>query len=195
MIKLCTSCHEAKPSHDFWKDRSRKDGLQVVCKDCTLAYKRRRNRIVPLSARKDQNRRTYARRTLIASKYSKSRKHLLREKSRKSSLAYYYRHKERIQKRRKSKGYREARLRWILKNVYGLSVEQYQTMVSAQSSRCAICRSKLKRLDVDHDHRSKTVRGLLCNRCNRGIGYFNDSPMLLIKAAKYLSTDRKRSAN
>jgi hypothetical protein len=47
---------------------------------------------------------------------------------------------------------------------------QYQALLEAQGGRCAICLrppSERRRLDIDHDHRTMTVRGLLCHRCNR----------------------------
>jgi hypothetical protein len=42
---------------------------------------------------------------------------------------------------------------------------------------------------VDHCHRTHRIRGLLCSRCNTGIGKFNDDPGLLMRAAKYLSKE------
>jgi len=42
------------------------------------------------------------------------------------------------------------------------------------------------RLAVDHDHKNGEVRGLLCHRCNVGLGNFQDNPELLLKAYKYL---------
>ena len=44
------------------------------------------------------------------------------------------------------------------------------------------------RLAVDHCHKTGKIRGLLCNRHNQGIGYMNDSPELLMKAAKYIES-------
>ena len=61
----------------------------------------------------------------------------------------------------------------------------------AQESKCKICgipEIKLgKALAVDHDHSTGIFRGLLCDRCNRGIGYFDDDPKKLEKAAKYFT--------
>lgn len=77
-----------------------------------------------------------------------------------------------------------------LKRHYGLSLEEYDQMVVNQSGLCAICRNENnvrgRRLNIDHHHASGVVRGLLCNSCNRGIGYFVDNPDTLRAAATYL---------
>lgn len=54
---------------------------------------------------------------------------------------------------------------------YGLTTAQYDQMLDRQDGRCAICRRqpRTKRLAVDHDHETGHVRGLLCDRCNRGL--------------------------
>lgn len=77
----------------------------------------------------------------------------------------------------------------VLKRRYGLSVEQYMAMLKRQKGLCAICQKpySTKRLHVDHCHRNGHVRGLLCARCNLGIGYFADSPRLLKRAAGYVN--------
>lgn len=58
---------------------------------------------------------------------------------------------------------------------------------------CDICGSSGK-LVVDHDHRTLKIRGVLCNRCNVGIGMLNDSVDLLMKAAWYLEKDAFRES-
>jgi hypothetical protein len=60
--------------------------------------------------------------------------------------------------------------RMRLVSAYGLTPEQYETMLARQGGVCAICGHppKTRRLAVDHDHgESKRVRGLLCFRCNK----------------------------
>ena len=53
---------------------------------------------------------------------------------------------------------------------------------------CSICglRNKKCRIGIDHDHKTKQIRGYLCLKCNRGIGFFNDNPSLLQAAKEYL---------
>lgn len=76
---------------------------------------------------------------------------------------------------------------------YGIDSEQYAAMLLSQRGRCAICgeapsrsRGPSGRLHVDHDHDSGRVRGLLCGRCNPGLGYFKDDPARLRAAVRYL---------
>lgn len=82
-----------------------------------------------------------------------------------------------------------------LKVNYGLSLEDYADMYALQKGRCAICfqeetaRSNagyVKNLAVDHCHTTGKVRGLLCNRCNVGIGYLDDDIVKMYNAIKYL---------
>jgi hypothetical protein len=61
---------------------------------------------------------------------------------------------------------------------------------SSVSPRCGICLTPLaevSKICVDHCHTTGAVRGLLCNRCNQGLGYFGDDPDTLVRAAQYLS--------
>ncbi len=74
------------------------------------------------------------------------------------------------------------------KYTYGITVDEYQTMVEQQGGVCLICcqPEKNKNLSVDHCHKTKKVRGLLCGKCNVGLGYFNDSEEILEAAIIYL---------
>jgi hypothetical protein len=71
---------------------------------------------------------------------------------------------------------------------YGISVEDYERLLTAQGGVCAICSKSPGRkiLRVDHCHRSTRVRGLLCDNCNLALGLFKDDPALLRRAAEYL---------
>ena len=78
-----------------------------------------------------------------------------------------------------------------LKKDYGLTVEDFNNMRQAQDFRCLIC---LRHEDtfkyglyVDHSHETNLVRGLLCNNCNRGIGYLRDNKNCVRRAFEYLN--------
>lgn len=83
-----------------------------------------------------------------------------------------------------------------LRCYFNLSVEDYENMYRAQNGVCAIC-SKLcisgRRLAVDHDHATGQIRGLLCYRCNSGLGYFKDSLENLSSAIDYLTRASEKS--
>src|SRR5215204_4121210 len=58
-----------------------------------------------------------------------------------------------------------------IKNRYGVTVEEYETLLKLQSGKCAICEdTDNDNLCVDHNHTTNQVRGLLCRKCNNAIG-------------------------
>lgn len=82
---------------------------------------------------------------------------------------------------------------------YKLTKEEYTTLLNRQNGKCAICHkpetSLNKSLAVDHCHKTGQVRSLLCGKCNRGLGLFNDSSELLERASSYLNNHAARSLN
>lgn len=94
--------------------------------------------------------------------------------------------------RRRPRDYVAQKDRRFLLKKYGLDEKVYAALLEKQSGGCAICGKKdRKRLAVDHCHKRGAVRGLLCFQCNTGLGKFQDSEQLLLKAAEYLATGRK----
>jgi hypothetical protein len=73
---------------------------------------------------------------------------------------------------------------------YGVTPERYKELLAAQNDRCAICLDTLvggKQTHIDHVHDGVgRVRGLLCTRCNCGLGQFRESPEILAAATVYL---------
>jgi hypothetical protein len=80
---------------------------------------------------------------------------------------------------------------------YGLGLGVYAAMFKRQHGRCAICKqvNKEKPLHVDHDHKTKAVRELLCKKCNGVLGYADDSPNKLRLAAAYLEKHGEQNGN
>lgn len=84
-----------------------------------------------------------------------------------------------------------------IKHHYGLSWKAFETMFNEQGGRCAICatiinktgiRGQWNTAAVDHCHKTKKIRGLLCNHCNLAIGYLKDSPEIAEAALIYLKS-------
>ena len=69
---------------------------------------------------------------------------------------------------------------------YGLKPEQLTELLLNAEDRCAICKDFTLDLVIDHDHDRNEVRGVLCGRCNIGLGQFRNSPILCKVAADYL---------
>ncbi|KKN77842.1 hypothetical protein LCGC14_0355790 [marine sediment metagenome] len=98
-----------------------------------------------------------------------------------------------------NKKYREANKGsyrgYSLERSYNITVEEYDQMLEVQNGVCAICHkpetAKIKngvtrRLAIDHDHETDTVRELLCHRCNLMLGCAQDNTVTLLEAAIYL---------
>jgi hypothetical protein len=85
---------------------------------------------------------------------------------------------------------------------FGITPEEYDRMFSEQGGVCAICgrHPKLstgdqRRLSVDHNHDTGKVRGLLCYKCNVGLGSADDSVDRLVAMAAYLLEHEESRAN
>lgn len=84
-----------------------------------------------------------------------------------------------------------------LEREFGITLEDYDRMLSNQAGLCAICghpNKHRRRFHVDHCHTSGAVRGLLCNTCNAGLGQFHDDIRLLESAINYLRIHQRRGS-
>lgn len=89
-----------------------------------------------------------------------------------------------------------------IKSKYKLSLEDLNNILEKQDHKCAICKIPVFRVDspkhtnntmvIDHCHTTNIVRGVLCSKCNRGLGHFNDDFKLITQAIKYLRRNSKR---
>jgi len=108
----------------------------------------------------------------------------------KETTQYIKNHPDKAEKYKKMSYNSYNYVKEIKKN-YGISEEEYSSLLKSQDNRCAICGnyetlSRRKRLCVDHNHSTKQIRGLLCYRCNMGIGYMKDDVQILQNAIGYL---------
>ena len=138
--------------------------------------------------------------------YQRRTRHENRDEANRRQRAYYARNKERIRATNRSivkrleqqadaheslgRGYNTTKA-WVRRlRLCGLTPKDYHRMFEAQNGLCAICRTadtgRFKVFAIDHCHRTDAVRGLLCDKCNRGLGMFNDSIAMLEQAIAYL---------
>lgn len=80
---------------------------------------------------------------------------------------------------------------------YGITLDEWEAMLEASEHRCEICRKHVGEMPphpqtdrsflvCDHDHATGKVRGVLCNNCNAGLGFAEDSIERLEEMIKYL---------
>ena len=76
-----------------------------------------------------------------------------------------------------------------LKKRYGITIEERDQMISDQGGRCALCERLFEgtnRPNVDHDHETNRIRGILCFSCNQALGKLGDTYEKMKKVMKYL---------
>lgn len=130
------------------------------------------------------------------------RDHRNRPKSKNTSKAYWSSSYYKEKRKSWAKGNRRAvNLKYNCKQV-GITPDQYYSIGESQGWKCSICDTPIIPSDqnehgrkhgsvarIDHCHSSGKIRGMLCHKCNVGLGLFNDSVINLRRADKYLSTD------
>lgn len=170
--KLCPRCKEQKPAVAFGRDKSTRTGLTSYCLACRKAVK------AAWELTRSGEAKAYARKWRAMNV----------DKIRRKALERYHAMSSADRERWKSKQ-RAAHLR----RKYGMTAEELDLLIAMHDNGCAICGAKFTdaprgdgAMAVDHDHSTNRVRGLLCFKCNAGIGYFGDSPDVLVKAADYL---------
>jgi hypothetical protein len=164
-VKLCTKCGETKPLDSFHRHSQRIDGRQQYCKSCRTKSKSEwaaNHRVEHAAAERE-------RRTANPESYART-KHRWRSNNREADAI--------SNKRRKLRK-------------FGLTLEEYERMLSLQEGLCKICRQppngKYNQLHVDHCHATGVIRGLLCHSCNVSLGHMRDDINILLRAIHYLA--------
>ena len=71
---------------------------------------------------------------------------------------------------------------------FNLTREKYNKLIAGG---CAICGRIDEEFHIDHCHKTNKFRGILCESCNRGLGFFKDNSNTLLRAAVYLEKFNK----
>ena len=132
------------------------------------------------SCAKQQGKQYYKTHKKKKRQYGKQYRETHKEEIKQRNKRYLKTHGEEIRKRDK--------LRSRIKK-YGITIKQELEMLEKQENKCAICGKKLSNLteaNIDHDHSTGKVRGLLCNNCNTAIGMLRETPELFDKAKEYI---------
>lgn len=194
-MKTCTKCGEVKALGEYHKDADSKDGLVEMCKVCACAKSRAYNAAnkesIAAYGKSTRARSRNVRRLRVAKdpEAHKARRSALRKARIDERLAREAASRKRLKQKDPEKV--QAQTRRANLRRFGITPDAYDTMLAAQGGNCRICGNKNsdhrgRRLHVDHDHSTGAVRGLLCSKCNTGLGLFNNDVVLLIAAAQYV---------
>jgi len=159
--KYCPACKITKPADQFNKRIALKDGLASWCRSCSNA---------------------------CGTKYRNS------DKGKKKMKEWENNNKEKIREYHKKshRKYPERNKNSHYKRTYGVTLEQVNGFLAAQKGGCAICAAKepgnsATSWHVDHDHKTKHIRGILCFACNLMLGNSKENIDTLMGGAVYLS--------
>ena len=180
--KRCNACNYLLPLSDFNADERAKDGYNGSCRKCEK-QRRIENRIcdIPIEkiCRKCQATKPIAS-FHVNRRNRDGHKSICDACSNQQSKDYVSSNGKRDKEK--------TRDAWLWFN-YRIRLVDFNKLLASQGGVCAICRTPprgTESFDVDHDHTSGGVRGILCSPCNRGLGQFTDSADLCRKAAEYL---------
>ncbi len=178
MEKVCARCKVKQDINNFHKANREPCGHVSNCKKC----------------RQEILRKFHEKHPGVKREYSRK----WRENNRDKIHKHYRANAEKIRKQARERWLNNPKVReyatdYRFKKSYGISLKDFNLMVEKQNGLCLICKKppnnnkKSDNLYIDHDHKTGKIRGLLCHKCNAGLGSFNDNVVLLEEAIKYLS--------
>jgi hypothetical protein len=165
-VKRCKVCAQSKPLTEFYAAAGTRDGYRLECKACNLAARAAKYRENPHRARER------------AAQWQRD-----------NPEQYQARQREYVESGKKSIANRKSHL----KRKYGLTLEAFEALLASQGGGCAIC-GRTDADNVDHDHGTGQVRGILCFKCNVAIGLVDEDPDRAHAAAAYLDRDDELTA-
>ena len=192
-LKQCTQCKQWKSRDQFNKRAAKADGLQSECRDCHNLRCRKYREEHPdkiIESRKKTVEKNREKLNQRAREYVAKNRAKIRERNKRRrqenldayrarEREYYAQNKDKIRAR-------------FLKSTYGITMLQYDALLASQNYCCACCGAGEPRgtgnFNVDHDHETGQIRGIVCQNCNAGIGQLGDTLDGVKKAIAYLET-------
>ena len=198
--KACTKCAEAKPLSAFGKMAGSQTKLAGRCRACAKIYQTEWGK---RNAKRNLEAEASGHKICKICKTSKDIRQFGRVSASKGGFGPTclgcLRKKDRARYGR-DPGRKLDQAKWgAIKNRFGLSKDQWRALLESQGMACAIChipfvigrnRGNMANPCIDHDHKTKIVRGALCKLCNQAIGLFKDDPSVIVRAAIYLRRAR-----
>lgn len=166
--KACSKCGIEKPRDAFYINKALKSGLTSWCVACQKNWTIEHPEFAKAWRKKN---------------YAKNK-----EKRKEEARQYRLNYPDKVKATNRNKRF---------KNLYGISLVDYNAMFVEQSGLCGICGKPEARLNkkgipyflsVDHDHTTGTVRKLLCYGCNSVLGYIKEDPLIAEAIVQYLKT-------
>ena len=187
-MKKCSKCNISKSRDSFRKHKCTKDGIYTICNACVKEDQIKRREIQTQVTKEDAN-------NFISEEVSKGTIYKCKTcEVGKLANAFYYR-RDYGKVYIPTKRCKECEKNYQRERIFGLDRNTYDNLLKSQEDCCSICGvsqedySKQGYRDnfaVDHCHSTGKIRGLLCDKCNRGLGFFNDNTEHLKSAVKYL---------
>lgn len=174
MTKKCTACKKDLAFECFIRDKRSKTGRMSQCKQCRSSAakvwrSKNRDRVKEKARERYQEKKS----TIL----DQCRRSYNKHKAAKAAKAREYRIANKAKLREK---------KWAKQGI-DITYSQYLSLLKNQDNKCYICRNESEALVVDHNHETGAVRGLLCSKCNLGLGNFDDNPARLKRAVQYLA--------
>jgi len=179
IAKICIICNEAKPLSFFGKSVNYKCGINSVCKVCHNKRAKEWKIDNPGKYKKNYN------------KQNKSENHKEGVKTWRAKNKVKHLETQYLWRKNNPEKWAMIQRNGQLKRLYGIDHSVYLKMLESQNGKCKICGSETHNgrglyFHVDHDHKTGTVRGLLCHHCNTLIGCSEDKISTLKESIKYL---------
>lgn len=210
IVKTCLRCGPLTKEKVYFF----KDGKRIECKSCNLMFQKLKREKNPEKIRAYATSKRYIERDPTINELKCTRCQTVKQLHEFHKYMFNIRspycrscrnkitkehHDKTESKEKHKKWYNEKYLNVARNNDYkrryGITIDQYNQLLKKQNSVCAICKCNepIKRKDgtcflaIDHCHKTKQIRGLLCRKCNLGLGMFRENPDLISIVLKYLN--------